>query len=113
MNDRRNTGSAGEALAVRDLRARGYTIVATGWRCGLGEIDIVARENADWVFVEVRSRYDAEPGAAFESVGKRKRAKLIRLAQAYLNDHHLDNVAWRIDVVGVTFSRWEWSFGRS
>src|SRR5882724_272080 len=105
MNERRTTGNAGEALAVKHLRAAGYVIIATGWRCGLGEVDIIAQESADWVFIEVRSRYDAEPGAAFESIGKRKKAKLIRLAQAYFNDRHLDNVAWRIDVVGVTFSR--------
>ena len=104
-NDRRTTGNAGEALAVRHLRAAGYTIIATGWRCGLGEIDIIARENTDWVFVEVRSRFDSEPGAALESIGKRKQTKLVRLAEAYLNDHRLNNVAWRIDVVGVTFSR--------
>jgi putative endonuclease len=96
---------AGESLAAQHLRGEGYTIIATGWRCGLGEIDIIAWQGADLVFVEVRSRYNAEPGAELESIGKRKQTQLIRLAQTYMNDHHLDNVPWRIDVVAVTFTR--------
>jgi len=104
--DRRTTGLAGEALAVRHLRAAGYEIIERGWRYGaLGEIDIVARHRQDWVFVEVRARRFAEPGAALESIGRRKQAQVIRLAQAYLNSHHLIDVPWRIDAVAIAFSR--------
>ena len=103
--DRRVTGTAGEALALKHLRAAGYEILTTGWRSVVGEIDIIARHNGDLVFVEVRARYDAEQGAALESIGKRKQQQMQRTARAYLNDHHLDNVAWRIDVVAVTFER--------
>ncbi|MHB8629554.1 MAG: YraN family protein [Aggregatilineales bacterium] len=103
--DRRAVGSAGEALALKHLRAAGYEILATGWRCFVGEIDIVARQNGEFVFVEVRARYAAEQGAALESIGKRKQAKLVRTAQAYLADQHLDDAAWRIDVVAITFER--------
>ena len=63
--DRRTTGQAGEALAVRTLRGAGYEIVERGWRYGaVGEIDIVARHRRDWVFIEVRARRNTELGGA-------------------------------------------------
>lgn len=103
--DRRTVGSAGEALALKHLRASGYEILTTRWRCFVGEIDIVARQNSELVFVEVRARYAAEQGAALESIGRRKQAQLVRTAQAYLADHHLEESAWRIDVVAISFER--------
>jgi len=105
MSSRRATGAAGEALAVQRLRTEGYIIITTGWRCRFGEIDIIAQDGTELVFVEVRARYEAEPGAALESIDERKQARLIRLAQSYLSDHQLDNAAWRIDVVAITFTR--------
>jgi len=51
----------------------------------------------------VRARY-GEPDSALESISKAKRARLVRLAQAYLNDNSLD-VPHRIDVVAVDLSR--------
>ena len=104
-DDRRATGQAGESIAVRHLQAAGYEIVERGWRYGaVGEIDIVARHGKDWVFIEVRSRRATDPGAALESIGRRKQAQVIRLAQAYLNSHNLTNVPWRIDAVAIAFS---------
>jgi putative endonuclease len=103
--DRRTIGSAGEALALKHLRTAGYDILTTGWRSFVGEIDIVARHNGELVFVEVRARYDAERGAALESIGKRKQNQMVRTARAYLADHHLEDAAWRIDVVAITFER--------
>lgn len=97
------TGSAGEALAVRRLEAAGYTIITTRWRCLVGEIDIVARHKGELVFVEVRTRHNADPGAALESIGKSKQRNLIRTAQAYLARYDLEDTAWRIDAVAVTF----------
>lgn len=104
---RQVTGRAGEALAVRHLQQAGYAIVATGWRCAIGEIDIVAQQTpngiTEWVFVEVRTRYDADLDAALESIGKRKQAKLIALAHAYLAEAQITDAAYRIDVVAVCF----------
>ncbi len=104
MNDGRiGTGSAGEALAARRLQTEGYIILTTRWRCAIGEIDIVARHNGELVFVEVRTRHNADLGSGFESVGKAKRRQLVRTAHMYLTLNHLENAAWRIDVVEVIF----------
>ncbi len=50
---RKQLGSAGERLAAERLRQAGYTIQAANYRCKAGEIDLVAEEDGDIVFVEV------------------------------------------------------------
>jgi putative endonuclease len=102
---RQHLGQRGETLAASRLARAGYTILARNWRHGtLGELDIVARRGAEIVFVEVRTRrgpLDTAVEWALASVDGRKRARLVRLAEAYLEAHGLLEVAWRIDVVAV------------
>ncbi|HRE49100.1 MAG TPA: YraN family protein [Aggregatilineales bacterium] len=100
MPTTRTKGNAAEDRAVSALRERGYTIHERNWRLGEGEIDIVAHEGGDWVFVEVRASYDGID-AALESVGKGKQGRLRRLAAAYLAAHDLGEVAHRIDLVVI------------
>ena len=106
MIDRRKaTGARGEALAAAYLRGLGYTIVATNWRCRRGEIDIIARDEATLVFVEVRTRSSGQAGSAEESVTPAKQRRLAELAQTYL--HFLESAGrpwggpWRIDVIAL------------
>lgn len=108
---RRRLGSAGEALAVRALQAAGLTILARNWRCAVGEIDIVAQEQAPdftqggilapWlVLVEVRTRRGANFGSARQSITPRKAAKLREVAAHYVQEQRWPG-SWRIDVVAV------------
>jgi len=94
-------GRYGEQLAVNHLQAAGYAIITTNWRCPLGEIDIIAQKDNVLVFVEVRSRHAETTEASFESVNIRKQTKLAALANDYINAHKLDDMVWRIDVIGV------------
>jgi putative endonuclease len=106
MRDRRRRlGEFGEEVAASYLARHGHRIVERGWRCAIGEIDLVTRDGEALVFVEVRTRRTGAPGAAEESIGPAKRARLARLAYAYLaaSDHH--SSAWRIDVVAVEVDR--------
>jgi len=107
MADRRQQlGRRAEDLVTGRLRRAGYTIRARNWRHPLGELDIVAECAGEIVFVEVRARRGplAEARAlALESVNGRKQARLLDLAQAYLDDQALDAVPWRIDVAAVAF----------
>jgi putative endonuclease len=107
---RRATGRAAEALAVEHLRALGYAIVATNWRTRFGEIDVVARDRDTVVVVEVRSRRTAAFGSAADSVGPRKRQRLVRMAEAYLQQH-APRANARIDVVTVDGGRVEHLIG--
>ncbi len=98
---RLNLGRLGEQLAAEKLQASGYAMVARNYRCPAGEIDLIARQQDDWVFVEVRTRRGRAFGTPEESITLRKRAHLIAAAQNYLQANALDNVAWRIDFVAV------------
>ncbi|HET7087908.1 MAG TPA: YraN family protein [Anaerolineae bacterium] len=104
MTDRRKAlGKLGESLAARELERRGYRIVERNWRCPAGEMDLVAEQRGVLVFVEVRTRRGRERGTPEESLTPRKQAKLIEVAQAYLEGGTADR-DWRIDVVAVELS---------
>lgn len=94
-------GQQGEKLAANYLEQQGYTIVSTNWRCRVGEIDIIARQGDILVFVEVRARHAALPETAFASISERKRRRLTRAVYVYLADHHLQDAAWRVDVIAI------------
>ena len=82
MNKR---GAESEAAAAAFLEGRGLTILERNYRCRLGEIDLVARDGATTVFVEVRQRASGAFGGAAESITHAKRAKLLRAAEHYLS----------------------------
>lgn len=101
---RQSLGRVGERLAARALEERGYCILERNFRCQYGEIDLVARENADLVFVEVKTRRGTICGLPEEAVTARKARKLQEVAACYLDGHNLPDCSWRIDVVAVQFS---------
>jgi putative endonuclease len=94
-------GKHGEETAASYLRQQGYTILARNWRCPVGEIDIVAREGEILAFVEVRTRRGGRFGTPEESITPAKQAKLVEVAQTYLQEVGPEDVAWRIDVVAI------------
>ena len=82
--DRILLGKSGEDLACRELRRRGYEILARRYRTRVGELDIVARDGPTIVFVEVKTRTSAAYGAPCEAVGPRKQHKIWLMATDYL-----------------------------
>ncbi len=94
-------GSRGEDLAAQALTAHGYSVIERNWRCAQGEIDMVAQERGEWVFVEVRLRRSRGQVSAEESVTPAKRRRLWLSAQAYLEARGIEGAGWRIDVVAL------------
>lgn len=82
--DRKLLGRWGEDLVARELRRQGCAIVAAGWHCRLGEIDVIASDRMYLRFVEVKLRKNAALYQAREAVDARKQAKLRAAAQLYL-----------------------------
>jgi len=108
-NPRRALGAWGEAHAARQLEAGGYAIVARGWRCRFGEIDLIASQGDALVFVEVRTRRGSARGSAEESITPAKARRLAVLANAYLAERERSGAPWpgpyRIDVIAITLDR--------
>jgi len=99
-DDRRGLGRHGEDLAARHLATQGYEILERNWRCAAGELDMVARDGTCLAFVEVRTRRGQELGSPEESITPAKQARLVTLAESYLQAHEWPG-PWRIDVVAV------------
>lgn len=109
MTDRRWLGRRGEAIAARYLRRRGLRVLHRGWRCGQGELDLVARDGDVLVIVEVRTARTAFAGGPVATVGPRKQQKLRALAARYLGDLRWRPDGVRFDVVGVVRrGLWRW-----
>jgi putative endonuclease len=98
------TGRRAEAIAAEHLTRLGMRIVCRNWRRPEGEIDLVAEDAGTWVFVEVRSRTGFDSGHPFETVDRRKRARIVRSALLYLNEETPPARDFRFDVVGVVFA---------
>ena len=98
---RQRLGRWGEGVAATHLEAAGYTILARNWRCAEGEIDLVARDGATIVFVEVKTRRGRRFGAPEEALTPRKAQQLLALGARYVYEQGLEDVNWRIDLVAV------------
>ncbi len=98
---RLRVGEAGEAAACAYLRAVGYGIVQTDWRCRLGQIDIVAEIGSTLVVVEVKARRGTGFGLPQESVDGRKQQKLRALTAVLMQQSPRRYSDVRIDVVAI------------
>jgi putative endonuclease len=100
VDRRKRVGNFGEDVAATYLQRQGHQIVARGWRCRYGELDLITRDGAELVFVEVRTRRASDFGTGEESVGAGKQARLVRLAYSYMAEVDAEQ-PWRIDVLAV------------
>jgi putative endonuclease len=96
-------GKTGEDLACGELERRGYAIIARRHRCRGGELDVIARDGATLVFVEVKARNGHGFGDAATAVTWQKRRRIVRLAGEYVMQHHLNDCPCRFDVVSIQF----------
>lgn len=105
MDVRQAVGRHGETVVARALEDQGWEVLARNWRCARGELDIVARDGADAVAVEVKTRRSDACGTALEAVTPAKVDRLRRLLGAWLEQHGGGFAGARIDVVAVTLPR--------
>ena len=94
------SGAWGEALAAEFLRKKRYKIIAAGYRCRFGEIDLIAQNKQYLVFVEVKLRKNADFAAAREYVNRAKQDRLRMTASMYLSQNPT-KLQPRFDVVEI------------
>lgn len=101
MSRTKAAGDRGEAEVAKYLRKKGYTLLASQWRCRFGELDLVAKSKRGIIcFVEVKLRSTGAIGLPREFVDERKRQRLRTAAAAWLSQHEIDAPA-RFDVAEV------------
>ena len=97
-------GRFGEQVAADHLAAAGLTILARNWRCRDGELDIIARDGRELVFVEVKTRSSVSFGSPAEAVDRVKIARIRQLALRWMDAHRDTKTFWasvRFDVIAV------------
>jgi putative endonuclease len=99
---RQEHGRRAELLACEFLQGHGLELLVRNYRRRLGELDLVLRDGATLVIVEVRTRSRAEFGGAAESIDGLKRRRIVRAAQQLLQRRgELARMPSRFDVVVV------------
>jgi putative endonuclease len=93
-------GQKGEKLAVEYLNKKGYQIIALNWRHRYKEVDIIAREGEELVFVEVKLRSTDYFGDPSEAVTLKKQKFLIEAANAYIESID-DEPEVRFDIISI------------
>ena len=102
-------GEWGERQARLHLEAMGYSLVDGNFRCRAGEIDIIARQGDQLVFVEVKARRGDTYGKAEESISPARAERLAEVAEEFLRtrvDEEFDSgTDWRIDLLCLNMDR--------
>jgi putative endonuclease len=94
-------GESGEEIAAAFLREQGMVIVDRRVRFARGELDIVARNGGEWVFVEVKTRSASGLGLAAEAMTPAKSRRMGRAVREYVARHHLCEAPMRCDLVAI------------
>ena len=97
----KETGKLGEDIAVHYLKQNGYVILDRNFECRQGEIDIIALDEKEIVFVEVKTRTSNKYGAPSEAVNKIKQKHMLQTIKYYLYIRNLSDEFIRIDVMEV------------
>ncbi len=99
--ERLELGERGEALALEKVKQLGYRNIVKNYRCRLGEVDLVARDGDELVFIEIKTRKGRPLGFAKEAVTLRKQQQISKVALNYMKTHNCCDVSARFDVVAV------------
>lgn len=93
-------GAWGESLAAEFLKKKRYQLLAAGYRCRYGEIDLIVSNKKYLVFVEVKLRKNDRFASAMEFVDYRKQNRLRITAEFYLSQNPTD-LQPRFDVIEI------------
>ncbi len=101
----KDKGKIGEEIAVKFLSQKGFKILKRNYRYGHGEIDIIAMDGDDLVFVEVKTRASDKFGLPEDSVTFKKRKQLRKIAEAFLQTNKIEFSGCRFDVVSIILKK--------
>lgn len=107
MKNNRQFGAVGEDFACKYLEKLGYTVTGRNVHFGHIETDIICEDDERILFVEVKTRTDAEfslkYGRPAAAVTKTKLLNMLECARKYIYENHVGKKP-RIDVIEVYLS---------
>ena len=103
MYNSHELGIQGEHVATKYLLSQGYKIIERNFYCYFGEIDIIAKDKNEYVFIEVKTRTNSKYGKPVEAITHIKQKHIWKSTEYYLYSKKLKDVFVRIDVIEVYF----------
>ena len=101
--EKQNIGKLGEDIAVKYLEKHGYKILERNYHKPWGEIDIVAQQNHELVFIEVKTQNQEFEWRPEENITRHKKRQLSRIVTTYLKINKTpEDQNWRVDVLAIT-----------
>ena len=104
MSQSKEVARIGEERAAQYLKERGYQILERNYRLRTGEIDLIAKQGNQIVFVEVKTRRTLKFGVPQAAVTPTKQKQISKLALSYLQTNDLLDTPCRFDVVAIFLS---------
>jgi len=104
--EKQGIGRWGENVARDHLVKLGWEVLATGWRTGRLEVDLIARDGPFLVMVEIKTRTEPVQAGWHRMVSRAQQERLIRAARSYLSRHPEGAAEVRFDVVAVLRNRY-------
>ncbi|MFH1522830.1 MAG: YraN family protein [Patescibacteria group bacterium] len=105
MNLRQIVGEFGESLAADYLIRKKYKIVDVNVKISHQEVDIIAKKESLFVFIEVKTRANFNFGSADEAMTSRKIKNLKKIVGAYVSDNNLDENLVRYDFISIDIDK--------
>jgi putative endonuclease len=99
--DNKTVGLAGEQEALSYLRKKGFKILETNYKTCFGEVDIIAKDKDDLVFIEVKLRNTDSFGKPEDAVGSFKKTRIVKSALSYIKRKNLYDINVRFDVLVI------------
>lgn len=103
MSKHTEIGTNGEIQAAIFLKKNNYHIVATNWRSGKKEVDIIAESDKEIIFIEVKTRSNFDYGFPEEAVTDQKKTLLKLAAEAYFEEFNCTK-SIRFDIISILLS---------
>lgn len=100
--NKRRLGAKAEQAVRRYLEQHGIVVMEMNYRCRQGEVDVIAKDGAYYVFIEVKYRNSARYGMPQDAVDTRKQYRISKAALYYLYSHGLgEDTPVRFDVAAI------------
>ena len=100
--EKKRIGKLGEEFACLVLSNKGFDILERNLRIGRGEIDILAKEGNEYVFIEVKTRKSFSDIPLLDSVSEEQKEKIYDTAELYMDENAPED-EFRIDLIGITY----------
>lgn len=116
LADPKRLGELGEWIAHVHLLRLGYDVVARRWEAPFGEVDLIARRDGAWHFIEVKTRREDDVHQPEDAVTAEKETRYHQLARYFMKQHGLLDQPARFHIVPVEFDesgKWRVRFIRN